>query len=367
MIGTRSAHPSWPAGSTRREQVRTIGEVGETIDGICYRNANLIDFDGRRYVFSHRAILTIVVVSVCNAACKFCSNEITFTPAGQFLEWDKRLARAKHFALLGGVTKVAYTGGEPTLNPARIYALMREMNPGFQRVRIHTNGFGLFREVATDRGPRALVDAMIEAGLTGVSVSVAHHDPATNREVMQLPRSWDGMSDSALAEVAARGGGSDFTPRLSCVLTAEGVTTVHDIFAYMDWGAGLGFRRFIFRTCTDIADGYKKPTAFTEYNDRNRLSIEDFARQVEDRPGVHRVFRQRKSDSKVDGYRWGDIKFEIDESSEEADPDPKIRRLNVMSNGAVHTSWIDPMSVLFEDDYDIADRAMRREFGLQER
>jgi hypothetical protein len=88
---------------------------------------------------------------------------------------------------------------------------------------------------------------------------------------------------------------------------------------------------------------------------------------VEQRSGVHRFFRQRKSDSKVDGYEWDGVRFEIDESSEEPDPDPKIRRLNVMSNAAVHTSWIDPLSVLFGDDYETANRAMAREFSVQGR
>src|SRR5262249_32021091 len=113
--------------------LRSIGATGDVVDGTWFRNCNIVEFDGVSYVFSHRAILTVVVVSKCNAACRFCSNEITFTPSGPFLEWNERLARVHEFALLSGVTKIAFTGGEPTLNPQKLYELMSHMNRGFRR------------------------------------------------------------------------------------------------------------------------------------------------------------------------------------------------------------------------------------------
>ncbi|MFL4910555.1 radical SAM protein [Streptomyces sp. MMS24-I2-30] len=128
--------------STRGRIIRSVGEAGVEVDGTWYQNFNLVEYDDVEYVFSHRAILTLVVTAACNAGCHFCSNEIIFTPSGPFLERNDRLERVKEFALLADVKKVAYTGGEPTLHPQKLLELVGAMSPGFHRSRIHTSGWG---------------------------------------------------------------------------------------------------------------------------------------------------------------------------------------------------------------------------------
>jgi molybdenum cofactor biosynthesis enzyme MoaA len=358
----RQTVPPSPAQSDRYV-VRRIGEAGEVIDGTWFRNCAIIRFDGHDYIFSARAILTLVVVAACNAACRFCSNEITFTPSGPYMAYDERLQRVKGFALLAGVTKVAYTGGEPTLQPQRLYNLMRAMNPGFRRSRLHTNGSGLFKDVVTADGTtRQLLPALISVGLTGASVSVAHFDRAANESVMRFKRGWVSTPEDRLAEVASYR--SDvFTPRLSCVMTHDDLHTVPDILRYIEWGRALGYRNFIFRSCSAIPEEFQKPTAFSSFNTTNYLPIEPICEQLDQLQFLRRTYRQRKSDSKVDVYQWDDMTIDVDESREEPDPDRKIRRLNVMTNGIVYTSWIDPLSVLFGEDLGTAEFARRREFG----
>jgi molybdenum cofactor biosynthesis enzyme MoaA len=346
--------------------LRTIGSQPEEFEGQLFWNCNIVSWDGQTYVFSHRAILTIVVVAACNAACRFCSNEITFTPSGPFLKWDERLKRVKDFALLAGVTKVAFTGGEPTLNPQALHDLVAAVTPGFRRARLHTNAHGLFKKVDTGNGARDLLPALIAKGLTGVSVSVAHHDQEVNRSVMRFARTWNGMPDAALAEIAAHRS-EQFVPRLSCVMTHEGVNSMESMVEYMAWGRALGFRHFIFRSCSEIPSEFQKPTAYSEYNNVNHLSIEPIVAALDRSGRFEKVYQQRKSDSKVDVYRWDDVTFDVDESSEEADPDRKVRRLNVMPDGGAYTSWIDPLAVLFDDDRALAERSRRREFQLGER
>lgn len=335
----------------------------EEHEGAVYWNCNIVRLDGCTYVLSHRAILTLVVSAACNAACKFCSNEVTFTPPGPFLRYDERLGKVRDFALAGGVRKIAYTGGEPTANPQRLYDLFARMTPGFDRSRLHTNGFGLFRPVESEGGEALLLDSLIHAGLTGVSISVAHHDPDVNRTVMRFKGAWQGMSDDDLRQVAARACGT-FQPRLSCVFTHESVRTLDDVVEYLEWGRSLGFHRFIFRSCSQIPEEFQKSTEFSHFNSANYLSIDPIVDELDRRPGFERTFRQRKSDSRVDTYRWRDVSFDIDEASEEADPDLKIRRLIVMANGMAYTSWIDPLSVLFEEDRPAAAAAQQREFAL---
>lgn len=343
--------------------VRTIGATPESFDGEEFRNCNVIEFDSKIYVVSHRAILTLVVASGCNAKCKFCSNEITFTPSGPYLRWGPRLQRTASFALTAGVRKVAFTGGEPTLNPQGLIDLAAEVAPKFEKSRLHTNGFGLRKQVRTANGPSSLLDALIAARLTGVSVSVAHHDRNVNRHIMRFGPSWQGMSDDDLRHVAGHRS-VNFTPRLSCVMTPEGVASVQDIFAYLEWGRSLGYHRFIFRSCSEIPESFRKPTAYSAYNSDNHIPIDNLVAELDRRSDLVKTFAQRKSDSKVDCYLWGDMKFDIDESSEEPNPDRKIRRLNVMTDGVTYVCWIDPLAVLFEDESPIAMNSMKREFKI---
>lgn len=344
-----------------RYVVRTIGPEPDEFEGQRFWNCHILCFDGRTYVFSHRAILTLVVVAACNAACKFCSNEVTFTPSGPFLRWDSRLARVKDFAQLAGVTKVAFTGGEPTLNPQGLYDLVSAVVPGFRRARLHTNGHGLFKQVQVGDGTRELLPALIEAGLTGASVSVAHFDEDLNRTIMRFSRGWKGMSEEALAEIAAHRS-ERFVPRLSCVMTQEGVNDVDSIMTYVEWGRSLGYRNFIFRSCSEIPTDFQKPTAYSIYNDANHFPLESIVAKLDRSGRFEKTFQQRKSDSKVDVYRFGDVTFDVDESSEEPDPDRKIRRINVMPNAVAYTSWIDPLAVLFEEDRHLAEAARVKEF-----
>ncbi|TDD15093.1 radical SAM protein [Nonomuraea diastatica] len=344
------------------EVIRTIGERPEPFEGEEFWNSNIIRFDAETYVVSHRAILTLVVVSKCNAACRFCSNEITFTPAGPYLSWGPKLQRVKSFALTAGVRKVAYTGGEPTLSPQRLFDLAQSVNPGFDKSRLHTNGIGLGKSVQTPTGRSSLLDGLISVGLSGVSVSVAHFDPDLNAAIMRFGPSWKGMTDADHRYVTQRDS-ARFTPRLSCVMTPEGVSTVSDMFDYMKWGRELGYRRFIFRSCSEIPEAFRKPTDYSVYNAEGHIPIDSLVAGLDQVPGLEKTFVQRKSDSKVDCYRWGDIEFDVDESSEEPNPDRKIRRLNVMPNGVSYVCWIDPLAVLFEDERPVAAESMKREFG----
>ncbi|MNV73408.1 hypothetical protein D3C71_1665550 [compost metagenome] len=56
-----------------------------------------------------------------------------------------------------------------------------------------------------------------------------------------------------------------------------------------------------------------------------------------------------------------EITVDIDASSEEPDPDNKIRRLIVMPNTVAYKSWIDPHSNLFEDQTELAKFYARQE------
>lgn len=112
---------------------------------------------------------------------------------------------------------------------------MQRLNPLFQRSRLHTNGVGLFRTLPCQSV--ALLDALVRCGLTGISVSLAHFDPNTNRALMQL-RGWPGLKGEDVREIVTRA--PKLSLRLSCCLHQDGVWTADDALSYVTWGTALG-------------------------------------------------------------------------------------------------------------------------------
>jgi molybdenum cofactor biosynthesis enzyme MoaA len=345
-----------------RTVLRHIGPQPERYCAGTYWNATVVRFDGAVYVISRRAILTLVTIAGCNANCRFCSNEITFTPGGRFLRFDERVSRAIELARLASIDKIAYTGGEPTVAPASLLALVAATAPRFRTARLHTNGVGLLR--ATGAGEAPLVDALIDAGLTGVSVSVAHFDRARNAEIMRFKTAWTGLTDDDLRAIAARNERPSFSARLSCVLCAGAVDDLDGVLQYVAWGGALGFRSFIFRATAGIPDAYAKATPHAHYNAGTHTGIDELTEALERRPGWCQVFAEHKSDSHVHVLRHAQLgQVVLDESSEEPDPDDKVRRLTMMPNGVLYTSWIDARSNVFADDEERTLRDAARELG----
>jgi molybdenum cofactor biosynthesis enzyme MoaA len=341
--------------------VKVIGGQPEPFRGATYRNTTIVRFEGTHYPVSHRAVLTLVTVAACNAACRFCSNEVTFTPRGPYLRHGPSLQGVLRFTHLAGTSKIAFTGGEPTLRPQAMYDLAQATIPGFTTARLHTNGSGILSPVRAGRDSVPLLDALIQARLTGVSVSVASADSAVNRAVMNLGPRWGGLSDAELRDIATRRRQA-FTPRLSCVLTTDAVATPDQVLRYVDWGWGLGFRHFVFRSASGIPERFAKTTGFAAYNAAAHLEIHPLTDALANRPDWRERFAQHKSDSHVHIYDIGDGgRVEIDDSSEEEDHDDKIRRLTVMPNGVLYKSWIDPNAVVFATDRDRAQSDAARE------
>lgn len=331
-------------------KLKKVFKEPEDYNGVRYWNANLIEFEGNEYIVSHKAILTLVTISMCNAACKFCSNDITFTPNGKFLQHNEKLDRILKLAKLGGVKKIAFSGGEPTANPQSLYNLCKTTIPMFEKSRIHTNGFGLLKKVDTGSGNQFLLDSLIELGLSGASLSIAHHDDDINQEIMRFKGKWLGLNEDSIREIASRSSNT-FSIRMSCVLTSKGIKSVEDIIAYVEWGRSLGVKKFIFRSPSWIPTEYAKETAITRYNRVNHVDIDPITDELDKRRDFKIMFSEHKTDSHVHVYKYdNEITIDIDASSEEPDPDEKIRRLVVMPNEVLYKSWIDPLSNVFSDD-----------------
>ncbi|CAI7666164.1 unnamed protein product [Penicillium discolor] len=115
--------------------------------------------------------LRISVTERCNLRCLYCMPEegVDLSPQPQLLTSPEIVYLSSLF-VSQGVTKIRLTGGEPTVRKD-IVPLMQEIGKlrkdGLRELCLTTNGISLHRKL----------DQMVEAGLTGVNLSLDTLDP----------------------------------------------------------------------------------------------------------------------------------------------------------------------------------------------
>ncbi|KAF6830203.1 molybdenum cofactor biosynthesis protein 1 B [Colletotrichum plurivorum] len=115
--------------------------------------------------------LRISVTERCNLRCVYCMPEegVPLSPARELLTTPEIVLLSSVF-VSQGVTKIRLTGGEPTVR-RDIVPLMHQIGAlrphGLKELCLTTNGLSLHRKL----------DSMVEAGLTGVNLSLDTLDP----------------------------------------------------------------------------------------------------------------------------------------------------------------------------------------------
>ncbi|KAK1991969.1 molybdenum cofactor biosynthesis protein A [Colletotrichum falcatum] len=115
--------------------------------------------------------LRISVTERCNLRCVYCMPEegVPLSPPRELLTTPE-IALLSDVFVSQGVTKIRLTGGEPTVR-RDIVPLMRRIGAlrprGLRELCLTTNGLALHRKL----------DAMVDAGLTGVNLSLDTLDP----------------------------------------------------------------------------------------------------------------------------------------------------------------------------------------------
>lgn len=156
--------------------------------------------------------LRISLTERCNLRCLYCMPE-----EGVPLSPDRELLTTPEVVLLSsvfvsqGVTKIRLTGGEPTVR-RDIVPLMRrigDLRPhGLRELCLTTNGIALHRKL----------DPMVEAGLTGVNLSLDTLDPnlyriMTRRDGLEAVK----RSIARILEINDRGG-PQVKLKINCVV-----------------------------------------------------------------------------------------------------------------------------------------------------
>ncbi|GJC86745.1 molybdenum cofactor biosynthesis protein 1 [Colletotrichum liriopes] len=155
--------------------------------------------------------LRISVTERCNLRCVYCMPEegVPLSPTSELLTTPEIVLLSSVF-VSQGVTKIRLTGGEPTVR-RDIVPLMHQIGAlrphGLRELCLTTNGLSLHRKL----------DSMVEAGLTGVNLSLDTLDPHMF-QVMTRRNGFDAVKKSIdrIFELNRHGAGIKF--KINCVV-----------------------------------------------------------------------------------------------------------------------------------------------------
>ena len=155
--------------------------------------------------------LRISVTERCNLRCVYCMPEegVPLSPNDELLTTPEIVMLSSVF-VSQGVTKIRLTGGEPTVR-RDILPLMQQLGSlrphGLKEICLTTNGISLHRKL----------DAMVEAGLTGVNLSLDTLDPF-QFQIMTRRKGFDAVQRSIDRILELNRLGAGIRLKINCVV-----------------------------------------------------------------------------------------------------------------------------------------------------
>lgn len=155
--------------------------------------------------------LRISITEKCNLRCLYCMPEegVPLSPPAHMLTTPEIVYLASLF-VSQGVTKIRLTGGEPTIRKDIIpmmQAIGNTRRDGLRELCLTTNGISLHRKL----------DAMAEAGLTGVNLSLDTLDPF-QFQIMTRRKGFDAVMKSIARIEEMNKHGAGIKLKINCVV-----------------------------------------------------------------------------------------------------------------------------------------------------
>lgn len=155
--------------------------------------------------------LRISITEKCNLRCLYCMPEegVPQSPPPNLLTTPEIFLLSSVF-VSQGVTKIRLTGGEPTVR-RDILPLMQQIgslrSQGLRELCLTTNGINLFRKL----------DPMVEAGLTGVNLSLDTLDP-WQFQIMTRRKGFEAVTKSIERILEMNRLGAGIKLKINCVV-----------------------------------------------------------------------------------------------------------------------------------------------------
>jgi cyclic pyranopterin phosphate synthase len=182
--------------STRRERIREAKPFSDFLTDTYHRQHDY---------------LRISVSERCNLRCLYCMPEegVPLSPSRELLTTPE-IALLSSVFVAQGVSKIRLTGGEPTVR-RDILPLMHQIGAlrphGLKEICITTNGLSLHRKL----------DSMVEAGLTGVNMSLDTLDP-WQFQVMTRRKGFEAVQRSIDRILEMNRAGAAIKLKINCVV-----------------------------------------------------------------------------------------------------------------------------------------------------
>lgn len=307
---------------------------------------------------------SIFVDDACNADCPFCVAHVRYAHKNMAYkkpritddkEYLKRLEEVLDYIRQFNPS-VSLTGGEPTLSPLIVKIIELIDKYKFRKRTITTNGTRLFKTINTSTGPSTVLEKLIEHNFDYINISRAYHDHKKNNEIMRFIDPIAEASfindDKYLSFINKHIANSKLKPRLSCLLTKEGVSNVKLMKEYLDYFISLGFNNFIFREIMSF-ESQTKNLEIGEYCNNNRINLNDIWEEMENEPDFEPWLNLIGYYYYVEIYKY---KKNITVASEAADINVQYKEKNdhpniiyetaFHPNGNLCGSWVDNEDIL---------------------
>lgn len=328
-------HEPWRRAKSAAFDLATNSTARHTLD---------VDFWGQRRAVYANANLSIYSAEPCNARCTFCVEELRPASRGRELQRQKTTEQDddRYFEALDATLKataplapsVSITGGEASRDPRLPRILKLLASHGARKRVLTTNGSGL-RDAS-------ILDAVCEAGLDHLNISIAHPDEALNARFMRFS---DSPTRPELLRIVAAARAAGIRVRLSCVLLKEGIANGDDLRAYVAFAASVGVDNVIFRQLMKTDPATHARNHVVRYSDHNRVPLEPLLDALHDAADFIPVRQIMGYYYYVEVWRHGDVDVVFEEADlarleavKRADP-TTVHELVFHPNGRLATTW----------------------------
>jgi cyclic pyranopterin phosphate synthase len=246
---------------------------------------SLVEFDlwGRPVTVYANANFSIYSAQRCNAACRFCVEELRPASRGGLLSIQKSIEHdeVRYFRALEQTLDalrplsptISITGGEPSKDARLGRILQLAATHWAPRKTLTTNGSGLFDH----RNGVRVIDIMCEARLNHLNISVAHPEREKNVRLMRLPSALSAQQLGAAVHLAKSAG---IRVRLSCVLLSEAIHSLESILDYLGFARDIGVDNVIFRQLMQTDRTTNGDDSVVRYSDQQRALIEPILNRI---------------------------------------------------------------------------------------
>jgi molybdenum cofactor biosynthesis enzyme MoaA len=259
----------------RRDKYRAF----DVFENSTARGVVKFDLWGQPVTVYANANFSIYSAQPCNAACRFCVEELRPASRGTLLAVQRVVERdeVRYFDALDQTLdalrplspSISITGGEPSNDRRLPRILARVAGQPAPRKTLTTNGSGLLES--------RLIDRVCEAGLDHLNVSVAHPERERNAALMRLPSA---LSQAQLAEVVRLAKSAGTRVRLSCVLLREAIHSLPTIIEYLDFAQSIGVDNVIFRQLMQTDSATHVANSVVNFSNDQRVLLEPILEDI---------------------------------------------------------------------------------------